>query len=84
MRAVLSRVPPEALGLFLLSQPPFEPEFFKAALNAVVAEEQALDGPEVLPHRTSAQIGLLAHRGQDSRTLAKSPGRLTPPTPPLS
>jgi hypothetical protein len=31
-------------------------ELFKAALQVVVAEEQALDGREVLPHGTVAQI----------------------------
>jgi hypothetical protein len=35
----------------------------------VVAEEQALDGPESLPHGTVAQIGLYAHRGLDDRGL---------------
>ena len=43
------------------------PELFKAALQVVVAEEQALDGPEVLPHGTVAQIGLYAHRVQADR-----------------
>ena len=37
------------------------PEPFKAALEVLVANEQPLDGPEDLTHRTTAQIGLYAH-----------------------
>ena len=53
------------------------PKLPKAALNVVVAEEQALDGPEVLPHVTVAQIGLYAHRGLDGRSLQRVAVTLT-------
>jgi hypothetical protein len=59
------------------------PELLKAVLNVVVAEERALDGPEDLTHETTAQIGLYAHLGQDSRTSCNRLGALTPATPPL-
>ena len=49
------------------------PEPFKAALNVFVAEERALDGPEDLTGKATAQIGLYAHRGQDSRTSGNRP-----------
>ena len=40
---------------------PHIPESLKAALNVLVAEEQALDGPEDLTHKMTAQIRLYAH-----------------------
>src|SRR5215208_6991865 len=43
------------------------PLLLKAALKCVVAEEQALDSPEVLQYGTVAQIGLYAHRSLDGR-----------------
>jgi hypothetical protein len=49
------------------------PELFKAALQVVVAEERALDGPEDLTTETAAQIGLYAHLCQDSRTSGNRP-----------
>jgi hypothetical protein len=52
MRSVLLEVFHETLGLFLLSRSPYRPEPFKAALNVLVAEEQALDGPEDLTAKT--------------------------------
>ena len=59
------------------------PELFKAALQVVVAEEQALDGPDVLPHGTVAQIGLYAHRVQADRASGSRPGcELLLPLPP--
>ena len=50
-------------------------ELFKALLQVVVAEERALDGPEDTAHGSTVQIGLYAHRGQDSRTSNTRPPR---------
>ena len=40
---------------------PHIPESLKAALNVLLAEEQALDGPEDVTHKMTAQIRLYAH-----------------------
>ncbi len=55
---------------------------FKAALNVVVAAERGLDSRGDLTDETTAQIGLYAHLGQDSRTSGDRPGAPTP-APPL-
>jgi hypothetical protein len=40
---------------------PKVPKLLKAALNALVADERALEGPEDLTHRTMVSIGLYTH-----------------------
>jgi hypothetical protein len=40
---------------------PKVPKLLKAALNALVADERALEGPEDLTHRTTVSIGLYTH-----------------------
>ena len=67
------------IPLLILS--PDVPEPFTAALNVFVAEEQALDGPEDLTGKTSAQSGFYTHRGLDGRTSTIRPGVLTPDIP---
>jgi hypothetical protein len=57
------------------------PELFKAALQVVVAEERALDGPEDLTTETAAQIGLYAHpevRTAEPLVTDRPPELLTP------
>ncbi len=46
---------------------------FKAALNVVVAEEQAFEGPEDLTSGTMALIGSYAHPCQGGRTSRNRP-----------
>jgi hypothetical protein len=41
------------------------PQLLKGVLNALVADEQTLDGPRDLTHRTTAQTGFYTHRGQN-------------------
>jgi hypothetical protein len=56
--------------------PDSEPDvqrLLRAASKVVVAEERALDGPEVLPHGTVAQIGLYARRGLDGQFSSNRP-----------
>ena len=60
---------------------PDAPELFKASLKVVVAEERALDGPEDLTGKTTAQIGLYSHLCQDSLTSGDRPGANFLPTP---
>jgi hypothetical protein len=45
----------------------------KSALHTFVADERLLEGPEDLTGMTTAQIGLYAHRDQDSRTSGNRP-----------
>ena len=52
---------------------PGAPEFFKAALSVVVAEDRALDDPRDLTEQTTAQTGFYTHRGLDSRTFGNRP-----------
>ena len=67
---------------FLCRSNPSYPQLLKGALNAVVAEERVIDGPEDLTHKTTAQIGFYAHRGLDGQASSIRPGALTPDTPP--
>ena len=53
----------------------------KSALHTFVADERLLQGPEDLTGKTTAQIGLYAHRAQDSRTSKKRPRVVTPANP---
>ena len=48
-------------------------EFLKASLNAVVAEERALDYPEDLTDETTAQMGFYTHPCQGNRTSGNRP-----------
>jgi hypothetical protein len=68
---------PDSLPLYLLN----DQGALKAALNVVVAVEQALDDPEGLIGETTAQMDLYTHLGQDSRTSCNRPGALTPAYP---
>jgi hypothetical protein len=65
---------------------PIPPQMFhsllKGALNALVAEERALDCPEGLTHKTTAQSGFYTHRDLDGRTSSDRPGALTSDPPP--
>jgi hypothetical protein len=47
---------------------------FKAALNAFVAEERALENPWGQRGAASLQNGLYPHRGQADRGLIEDPG----------
>ena len=52
---------------------PGNSEFLKASLNVVVAEERALDDPELLTHTTMAEFGLYPHRAQADRGSSNIP-----------
>jgi hypothetical protein len=69
---------------FLCQSRPRYPYLFKAALNALVADERTVDGPEDLTHKTTAQNGFYTHRGLDKQASSIRPGALTPDTPPRS
>src|SRR5215218_5842958 len=60
-----------AHGLSILSHD--APELFKAALSIVVAEERALDGPENLTGKTTAQIGLCTLKPQPVEKVVVGP-----------
>jgi hypothetical protein len=57
------------------------PRLLKAALNAFVAEERALDDPRDLTEETTAQTGFYTHRDLDGQGSSIRPGALTPDTP---
>ena len=60
------------------------PELLKASLNVVVGEELALDGPEDLAHKTTAQIGLCLHtlvRAALPLVIDRGPNSWLPPPP---
>ena len=59
--------------LFLFRSHPRDSQPLKAALNAFVADERTLDGPEDLRHETAAQIGLYPHRGLDEQASSIRP-----------
>jgi hypothetical protein len=50
------------------------PGLLKVSLSVFVADEQILDDPEDLTGKTTAQIGLYTHRGQDDRGLVIDQG----------
>ncbi len=50
---------------FLCRSRPRSPWLLKGASNVVVVVIRALDDPEDLTHKPTAQMGLYAHRGQD-------------------
>jgi hypothetical protein len=50
------------------------PELLKAASNVSVAAEQALDDPEDLTHKTTAQTPFYTHRGLDEQASSIRPG----------
>src|SRR5215207_8095496 len=54
----------------------------KAAFHTFVPDERVLEGSGGLTGKTTAQIGLYAHRCQDNRGLVIDPGCRTPATPP--
>jgi hypothetical protein len=52
---------PRKLTILLPTLTYYAPEFLKAGLKVVVAEERALDGPEDLAHGTAVQSGFYTH-----------------------
>ena len=50
-------------------------------LNALVADYRAVDGPEDLACKTTAQTGFYTRRGLDGRPSSIRPGALTPDAP---
>jgi hypothetical protein len=57
-------------------------QVLKAASNAFVAEEQALEEPGAYRDGRSLQNGLYPHRGQADGPLEKGPASQLLPTPP--
>jgi hypothetical protein len=66
---------------FLCQSRPRFRQLLKAAFNAPVADERALEGPEDPTRRTTPQIGLYAHPCQAGRTSSNRPGVETPDYP---
>ena len=50
-------------------------------MNALVADERTVDGPEDLTGKTTAQTGFYTHRGLDEQASSIRPGAITPDTP---
>jgi hypothetical protein len=67
---------------FLCRSRPRFPRLLKAALNTLVAEGRALDGPRDLIEQTTAQTGFYRHRDLEGADPSNKPAALTPATPP--
>jgi hypothetical protein len=66
---------PTAFSALALTTPDV-PRLLKAALNAFVAEERALDDPRDLTEETTAQTGFYTHRDLDGQGSSIRPGGL--------
>jgi hypothetical protein len=63
---------------FLCRSLPRYPKLLKGALNALVADERTIDGPEDLTHKTTAQTSFYTHRGLGAQASPIRPGVVTP------